>query len=56
MKQGEWLRCYRDQLIKRGVDKNLAEEATECVELANVNLVIDDPIDAADEELSYWNN
>ena len=56
MKQGEWLRRYKDQLIKRGLDDDLADDATGAVELADVNLVIDDPIDAANEELSYWND
>jgi len=54
MKQGEWLRRYKDQLIKRGLDDDLADDATGAVELADVNLELDDPEDCADEELSYW--
>ena len=54
MKQGKWLRCYKQRLIERGLDEQLAEEATGAVDLADVNLLIDSPEDIADDEQSYW--
>lgn len=47
-----WRRLYVDRMVERGVDR---ENAQACCDAGEVDLSVN-PADAADEELSYWEN
>ena len=45
-----WRRIYVDRMIERGVDR---ESAQACCDAGDSDLSVN-PIDAADDELDYW--
>lgn len=50
--EAAWRRAYVERMVERGVDR---ESAQACSDAGDVDLSCS-PADAADDELSYWEN
>ena len=50
MNEEEWRKKYSERLVERGIDKEFADKTAQVTDITDA----DDPVDAADEELSCW--
>ena len=54
MNEKEWRKKFSERLVEKGLDKEFADKTAQAVDTTDVDFIVDDPADAADEELSYW--
>jgi len=56
----QWLARYKARMLERGVPEDMAQAATEAVDMApgeaSTNSLDESPEDAADDEMSYWDD
>jgi hypothetical protein len=56
----DWLARYKARMLTRGVPEDMAQAATEAVDMASgeasTNSLDESPEDAADDEMSYWDD